>query len=99
MKKLFLAFALGAALTFCTGADGHPPSGSKLVTETYIVKSWDTLWSISDMFMEKNSYGPRDIREFYHGIIELNYDSVFQDRPQREIHPGDTLKINYWVKE
>jgi len=80
------------ALASCGSAE---PKGS-LVTETYIVQSGDTLWTISEKYMAKNTMGPRDIREFYHGVIELNYDSVFYNRTPGAIYPGDRLQINYW---
>lgn len=82
------------ALSSCGNAE---PKGT-LVTETYIVQNNDNLWNISRKYMEKNTYGPREIREFYHGIIELNWDTVFKDRPDCMIYPGDELKINYFVK-
>lgn len=49
--------------------------------------------------MAKNTGTRREIREFYHGIIELNYDKIFVDRADGLIIPGDELKINYWILE
>lgn len=80
-----------------SGFSDAEPKGT-LTTETYTVQHNDTLWAISRKYMEKNTYGPREIREFYHGIIELNWDTVFKDRPDCMIYPGDKLKINYFVK-
>ena len=71
----------------------------KLISETYIVKLGDTLWSISEMYINKNTYGPRDRREFYYGIIEANWDTIFNHRPVGLIIPGDKLVITYFVKE
>ncbi|TCL40023.1 LysM domain-containing protein [Anaerospora hongkongensis] len=69
------------------------------VTEVYTVEKGDTLWSIADRYIAKNTYGKRDIREFYHGIIERNYETVFKNRaPYYFIYPGDNLEINYWIK-
>jgi nucleoid-associated protein YgaU len=87
----FVAVMIIVALTSCGSTE---PKGT-LTTETYIVQSGDTLWTISEKYMVKNK-GPRDIREFYQGIIELNYDSVFVGRVPGTIYPGDRLKINYW---
>ena len=92
---LFTVIIIGiliASLASCGNAD---PKGT-LITETYIVQPGDTLWIISEKYMAKNTYGPRDIREYYHGIIELNYDTVFANRPYCMIYPGDELQINYW---
>jgi len=84
------------AIVLLTSCGNTEPQGT-LVTETYIVRPGDTLWTISEQFMQKNTYGPRDIREFYHGVIELNYDAVFKDRkPYGLLMPGDRLQINYW---
>ena len=69
-----------------------------MITDTYVVNEGDTFWDVSRKYLDKNTYGPRDIREFKEGIIELNYYSVFADRKDGEIYPGDTLKINYWVR-
>ena len=74
-------------------------AGGKSVTETYIVQPNDTLWQIAGKYMEKNTYDKREIREFYWGIIENNYE-LFKDRaPRRDIYPGDKLEIVYFMKE
>ncbi len=101
-KTRFAVIALLAWLVIvlavsCGNAD--EPIKGKLVTEVYIVQSGDQLWNIAAKYMDKNTYGPREIREFYHGIIELNYDTVFDGREPGLILPGDRLQINYWVKE
>lgn len=96
LKQAILIGTLAAGLLL-TGADDQPKG--KLVTDTYTVKAGDTLWTIAGQYMSQNTDGPRDIREFYHGIIELNYDTVFKDRPPALIHPGDKLQINYFVKD
>jgi nucleoid-associated protein YgaU len=69
------------------------------VTEIYTVEQGDTLWGIADRFMAKNTYGRRDIREFYYNILEQNQDAVFKDRgPHYLIFPGDKLVVSYWEK-
>lgn len=91
-KQLVLAGLIAAAVASCGNAElkGH------LVSETYTVKSGDTLTAISYQFMKKSSV-KRDIREFREGIIELNYDRIFKDRyPHGLIIAGDRLQINYW---
>lgn len=98
MKKLIITAATLAALTFSTGM-GSLPEGTKLQTETYIVRSGDTLWAIANRYMIKNTYGPREIHEFKEGIVELNYDRIFKGREPALIYPGDELQINYWTKD
>ncbi len=92
------AILLVIAIVMLTSFGNAEPKG-RLVSETYIVKTGDTLDAISYKFMEKSSVR-RDAREFREGIIELNWDAVFKDRqPYGLIHPGDRLQINYYVRE
>jgi nucleoid-associated protein YgaU len=90
-----MVLLIGLLIVTLASCGSAEPKGT-LVTETYIVQPGDTLWSISEKYMAKNIYGPRDIREYYHGIIELNYDTVFANRSNSLIYPGDELQINYW---
>lgn len=95
-KGVLSIVALIGILVILISCGNAEPKGT-LINETYVVQPGDTLWSISKTFMAKNTAGQRDIREFYHGIIELNYDSVFANRPNNGlIYPGDKLQINYW---
>lgn len=96
-QHLMTLIFIGLVIVLLTSCGNTEPQGT-LVTETYIVRPGDTLWAISEQFMRKNTYGPRDIREFYHGVIELNYETVFKGRKPGEIYPGDRLQINYWTK-
>lgn len=99
----FICMAIIVAIIalMCLGF-GQPPG--HMVEEIYTVKSGDTLWTVGERYMEKNTYAPRDIREFCEGIYELNYEAVFMDREAqgaarpKEVFPGDELKIRYWVK-
>ena len=73
-----------------------PPHIDK--SETYTVKQGDTLWDIAGKYMKKNTYAPRDQREFMWGIIEHNYDlfrnrNISQNRHDVTIYPGDDLEI------
>ena len=95
MGLAFVALIFG--MIFLPDADAHKKT--KLVQETYIVEQGDNLWDISRKYMAKNTGTRREIREFYHGIIELNYDNVFSNRSDGLIIPGDELKINYWILE
>ena len=66
----------------------------RLVEDTYLVQEGDTLQSIGEKFIEKNTGGRRHILEFTEGIRELNPDLYDINS---EVHPGQTIFINYWV--
>jgi hypothetical protein len=66
-------------------------------TEIYTVQTGDTLWNISETYIQKNTYSRRDIREFYQGIIEGNWQT-FENRPPGAIYPGDKLTITWWER-
>lgn len=95
-KDILLVVALIGLLIIALTSCGSAEPKGELVTETYIVQQGDTLWDISAKFMAKNTGGKRDIREFYQGIVELNYDTIFANRQNCLIYPGDKLVINYW---
>lgn len=97
-NRLITIVMLLALIILAIDSCGCSPPG-ELVTETYIVRPGDNLWAIAEQYVVKNTYGPRDIREFICRIEELNYDSVFKNRKPGEIHPGDKLTINYWIKK
>lgn len=84
------------ALSSCGNAL-KPPIGVRLVTDVYTVQKDDTLWSISETYMAKNTYGTRNVAEFYEGIIELNYE-LFRGRERGMIKAGDELKVKYWTR-
>lgn len=81
------------AVMFLTGFYDGP---QKLVEDVYTVKEGDTLRSISEQFLEKNTGGRRYILEFEQGIVEIN-PALWGNRGL--IYPGQTLHINYWIKE
>lgn len=86
------AALIGAAILLTGFYDGD----QQLVEETYVVKKGDTLWSISEEFLHKNTGGRRYILEFMSGIRELN---PWLTETHDQLQPGDELRINYWRKQ
>lgn len=64
----------------------------QLVEAEYTAQAGDSLDTIAAAYMEKNTYGPREIREFKSGIVQLN-DWLLQ----RDVQAGDTVRVNYWI--
>lgn len=93
LKKGVVAIALTGAVLLSLGADN---GDQKLVKDSYTVQKGDTLWSISETYLKKNTGGRRYILEFQEGIKELN-PWLLDTRGQ--VQPGDVLHINYWVKK
>ncbi|SDD88562.1 LysM peptidoglycan-binding domain-containing protein [Sporomusa acidovorans] len=96
LKHLIVVGVIALAVASCGNTE--PPKGH-LVSETYTVISGDTLDKIAYRYIVKSSVC-RDIREFREGIIELNWDRVFNGRyPHGAIYAGDRLQINYWKED
>ena len=92
-KCLTGAVLIGAAVLLTGFYEGD----QQLVEETYVVKKGDTLRHIAETYLEKNTGGRRYILEFEEGIIENN--PTLQHGNSGNIHPGQKLKITYWVKK
>ena len=92
-KKGAIVFALCGASLILTGAYS---GDARLVEHTYTVTNGDTLWTIGEEYLEKNTGTRRYILEFIEGIRELNAELV---ENKSRIYPGQKLRINYWVKE
>ena len=80
------------AFFFCGTYNGD----QVLVEDTHIVQQGDTLWSISETYMKKNTGGRRYIMEFMEGVKELN---PWIEEGGYVIHPGDRVRVNYWIKK
>ncbi|MBQ1890021.1 MAG: LysM peptidoglycan-binding domain-containing protein [Selenomonas sp.] len=94
MKKAIIAMMAVFCLCFVgTNAEAAGKNWN-FVEESYTVQHGDTLEGIAEKYMEKNTYGPRELREFIAGIKELN-DWLLK----RDVAEGDTLRINYWEKK
>lgn len=91
-KGAFIVGLAGASLFLMGAYDGN----QRLVEDTYIVQNGDTLWSIGEEFIKKNTGGERYILEFLEGIKEIN--PAIQES-KGEVYPGQKIRINYWVKE
>ena len=92
MKKAAIGAALCAVAALSLGAaDNHP---YEMVEEIYTVQKGDTLWTIGEEFMEKNTYSPRYLLEFIEGIKQNNEELV---KSHGQVEPGQKIKIIYWV--
>ena len=92
MKKIFMMIA--AAFLLMTANCQAAEVDYVLVEASYTVQASDTLQSIAAAYMQKNTYGKREIREFTEGIRELNEQLVIGT-----VHTGDIIRINYWIKK
>ena len=96
-KKVVTGVAIALAAIICAGAATHDDGrGVVLVEEVYVVKPGDTLWSISETYLAKNTGTRRYILEYKSGIEELN---PWLLERHGMIYPGDRLTLTYWVKE
>ena len=94
IKKAAVIAALGIAAALSLGAaDSHP---YRIVEETYTVQKGDTLWTIGEEYMAKNTYGRRYLPEFIEGIKQNN-DFLVESHGQ--VEPGQKIRITYWVEE
>ncbi len=87
---------LWLCIVLLTSCGNTEPKGA-MVTETYTVQAGDTLWTIAEAYIVKNTGGSRYMPEFISGIEELN-DELFRNRVPGDIRPGDKLVINYFIK-
>ena len=92
IKKMAISFLLACALYVST-------ADYEYVVETYIVQASDTLDSITDLYMQKNTYGKREHNEFKSGIIELNESLWTREKDDFKLCAGEQLKIAYWIKK
>lgn len=93
LKKGVVAIAITGAVLLSLGAYS---GDQQLIEDTYTVQKGDTLWSISETYLKKNTGGRRYILEFQEGIKELNPWLLDTDC---QLKPGDKLRINYWIKK
>jgi nucleoid-associated protein YgaU len=93
IKKFIGGVALIGAAVLLTGFY----EGDQVQVETvHKVQKGETLWSISEDYLKKNTGGRRYILEFKEGIKELN---PWLCDTHEQIQPGDSIVIRYWVKK
>ena len=96
MKKVVIALMMAALFV----SVGNVSEAAEVVHRSWTVvlvsyeaQEGDTLDSIAEKYVQKNTYGVRDFDEFKEGIRELN-DWLLT----RDVKKGDVLRINYWEK-
>ena len=97
-QKVIVGCCIAGAAILLAGAC-NPRDNDKsavLVEETYVVQPGDTLWSISETYLAKNTGTRRYILEYKSGIEEMN---PWLLERHGMIYPGDEIKVTYWVKE
>lgn len=88
--------AIGIVITITLLLCGLYDGPQRLVEAEYTVKRGDTLWTIAEEYIQYNTGGEREIREFKQGIVELNPKLKMRNE---KIYAGEKLRINYWVKD
>jgi len=94
-RKGLAGLAIIGAAILSIGAADVPESNQRLVQTVYTVKQGDTLRSIAEIYLEKNTGGRRYILEFEEGIKQLN---PWLLSTHGQIEAGEVLRINYWEK-
>lgn len=91
LKKIVMVVMLLTATVVLSGFSEAAMPKWVLIHDAHHVVEGETLDSITQAYMKKNTYGPRGFEEFREGIIDLN------NLRDMEVHPGQELRINYWV--
>lgn len=90
-----LITAFASCITYAAEQRGHGHEHKyEYIVELYTIRQEDTIDTIARKFIEKNTYGKREIREFTAGIRELN--QILHDD---EVGVGDVIKISYWISK
>lgn len=96
-KKIIVGCALAVAAILCAGmATEDDGQNAVLVEEIYTVRPGDTIWGITETYLQKNTGTRRYILEYKSDMEALNPWLVER---KGLIHPGDEIRVTYWVKE
>ena len=94
MQKIIVTLvAIIVFLGAGTTAEAAKPTNWRYTEITYEVHENETLEDIAKVYIAKNTYAERELKEFMSGIVEMN-DWLLE----RDVHAGDKLRIAYWEK-
>ena len=95
IKSVLIGGAFVALAALFSGA-AEQGTDAVLVEEIYTVRPGDTIWGIAETYLQKNTGTRRYILEYKSDMEALN--PWLLDR-KGLIHPGDEIRVTYWVKE